>query len=277
MRRVDSHQHFWRYLPAEYPWIGPGMEALRRDFLPADLQPLMQQSGIDSCIAVQARQHLAETRWLLQLADNHPFIAGVVGWVDLRSGLVQEQLEELCSHPRFCGVRHLVQDERDDDFLLLEEFQRGVSLLSSSGLVYDILIRPCHLPVAIRFVDSFPDQLFVLDHLAKPSIGAEDRTEWEKGLLALGKRHNVCCKLSGMVTEADWSRWRTVDFRPFAEAALEAFGPQRLLFGSDWPVCELAASYQDVVALAERLTVHLSEAERSLIWGENARRIYAAL
>ncbi|HUG43121.1 MAG TPA: amidohydrolase family protein, partial [Acidobacteriota bacterium] len=274
MKRLDSHQHFWRYSLADYPWIGPGMQALQRDFLPDDLEPLLQEVRIDSCISVQARPDVVETRWLLQLASNHRSIAGVVGWVDLCGGRAQEQLEVFYSHQLFCGVRHLVQDEPDDDFMLREDFQRGVSLLSAGGLVYDILIRPRHLPFALRFVDNFPDQLFVLDHLAKPPIATRDRTEWEKGFLALGKRDNVYCKLSGMVTEAGWSRWKVNDFRPYVDAALRAFGPRRLLFGSDWPVCTLAATYRQVVELADRLTSDLSPAERRQIWGENARRVY---
>lgn len=272
--RIDSHQHFWQYDPAEYAWMTDGMAALRRDYLPSDLLPLLQQTGLDGTVAVQARQNLKETAWLLALADGNPFIRGVVGWVDLRSLAVRDELARFARHPKFVGVRHIVQDEPDDHFLLRPEFLRGLEALAEFDLVYDLLVYPQHLPVAAQLVQQFPRQRFVLDHLAKPFIRAGVLSPWEDDLRALARFENVVCKFSGMVTEAAWRQWRVEDFAPYLEIALDAFGTQRLLFGSDWPVCTLSADYADVVELARYHARGLGAEAQDQLFGQNAEAFY---
>ncbi len=272
--RTDAHQHFWNYDPAEYAWIGAGMETLRRSFGPTDLSPLLAAEAIDGCIAVQARQSLDETRWLLDLAREHDFIRGIVGWIDLRADEAADQLDLFADEPKLVGIRHVVQDETDDEFLLREDFRRGVALLAERGLVYDVLIYPRQLPAALRFVDRFPEQPFVLDHLAKPLIKDGIREPWAAQVRELAKRPNVACKVSGMVTEADWTRWRPDDFTPYLDTVFEAFGEERLLFGSDWPVCLLAADYPAVTRIVTRWAEALGDTAREKLFGGNAGRIY---
>jgi L-fuconolactonase len=272
--RIDSHQHFWRYTAAEYPWIDDSMGALRRDFLPADARLEMDRASIDSCVAVQARQTLDETRWLLELADANPFVAGVIGWVDLQADDASEQLEEFVDHPKFVGVRHIVQGESDDRFMLRPAFGRGISLLEDRDLTYDILIYPKHLPAAIELVSRFRRQRFVLDHLAKPDIKAGDMREWEKGIRELATHPFVFCKLSGLVTEADWIRWKPDDLRPYLDVAFDCFGVHRLLIGSDWPVCTVAADYARTVAVVEDYMAERPPAELASVMGDNAARLW---
>lgn len=275
--KIDAHQHFWRYSPAEYGWIGPAMERLKQDHLPADLTPLLTEAGLDGTIAVQARQTLDETAWLLELADHHSFIQGVVGWVDLCSPDLDGQLERFSAHPKFCGVRHLLQDEPDDHFMLREAFVRGLGLLAEFDLTYDILICPRHLPVACELVAKFPEQPFILDHVAKPFIKDDLLSPWTTDLKRLAAFPHVCCKVSGLVTGADWQHWQPADFRPYLDVVFEAFGPERLMFGSDWPVCTLAATYAQVVELAAGYVERLSETEQAQVWGETARRFYKTI
>jgi L-fuconolactonase len=266
--RIDAHQHFWRYNPDEYGWIDDSMASLRRDFLPADLKPELDRAGFDACVAVQARQTLEETRWLLQLAAEAPFIAGVIGWVDLRASNVRNELAKLAKNPKLLGVRHIVQGEPDDRFLLQPEFLRGIGVLEEFHLTYDILIYPRHLPVAVEFVQRFPEQRFVLDHLAKPLIKTNKVQPWASHIGELAKFPNVFCKLSGMVTEADWKSWKPEHFAPYLDVALEDFGPQRLMIGSDWPVCKVAASYSQVMGLViDYLDRYPREARESLLGG----------
>jgi L-fuconolactonase len=275
--RIDAHQHFWTYSAAEYPWIGPGMERLARDFGPTDLEAMLAAAGIGGSVAVQARQSLAETRWLLGLAETHALIKGVVGWVDLRSDRAAEQLDEFAAHPRFVGVRHVVQDEPDPRFLLGEAFVGGLRLLAPRGLTYDLLLYPQHLPAAAELAALLPEQPFVLDHLAKPRVReglAAALEPWRRDLAALARHPNVSCKLSGLVTEAVWREWRRDDFTPYLEAALEAFGPERLMFGSDWPVCLLAADYAEVAGIVTDFVARLSAAEQAAILGGTATRVY---
>ena len=273
--RIDAHHHFWSYSAAEYPWIGKGMERLARDHLPKDLAPLTAAEGIDGTVAVQARQSLEESRWLLELAAANPLIRGVVGWVDLRSTHVEDQLREFAKRPKFVGVRHVVQDEPDPRFLLGESFLHGIDKLATFGLTYDLLLYPHQLPAAVELVGRFPEQPFVLDHLAKPRIKAGELDPWRQDLKALASHGNVFCKLSGLVTEADWQGWKRADFTPYLEVALEAFSPERLMFGSDWPVCTLAAEYADVVGIVTDFLASLAEAERESILGGNAIRFYS--
>ena len=272
--RIDAHQHFWRYDPAEYGWIDDSMGVLRRDFLPGDLEPLLARAGFDRCVAVQARQTLEETRFLLELAERHASVAGVVGWVDLQSPEVHAQLESLARHPKLVGIRHIVQGEPDDRFLLRPQFGRGVGLLEDFGLAYDILIYSRHLPVAAEFVARFPRQRFVLDHLAKPEIKAGEIRAWERGLRALSAFPNVLGKLSGLVTEADWSAWTEAQMRPYLDVAFDAFGPERLMIGSDWPVCTLAAGYDRTLALVMDYLEDRPSAEKDAVLGGNAARFW---
>jgi L-fuconolactonase len=272
--RIDSHQHFWHYTPKEYGWIGPEMATLRKDRLPGDLAPLLETADLDGTIAVQARQTLEETQWLLELADQQPFIHGVVGWVDLCSPDLRGQLERFSAHPGFRGVRHVVQDEPDDEFMLRQDFVRGVGELRAFDLTYDILIFPRHLPVACKLVEKLPEQRFVLDHIAKPSIKSGVTPHWNANIRRLGALPNAFCKVSGLVTEADWHRWRPADFGPYLEVVFEAFGPERIMFGSDWPVCTVAATYAEVVGIVKDHTDQLSSEEQAQVWGGSARRFY---
>ena len=271
--KLDAHQHFWKYDPAQYPWIPPG-SPLHRDWLPADLAPLLASAGLEGCIAVQARQTVEESRWLLALAAESPIIRGVVGWVDLRSERVGEQLAEFSTNPRFCGVRHVVQDEPDVDFMLGAEFQRGLGHLHHFGLTYDLLIFPSQLPAAIELVQRFPEQPFVLDHLAKPPIKTGALSPWREQIRALAQAPNVMCKVSGLITEADHAAWQPAHFTPYLEVIAEAFGADRLMYGSDWPVCLLAGSYDRVFRLADAYFAPLSAEARAGIFGGNAERFY---
>jgi L-fuconolactonase len=282
MIKLDAHQHFWSYSPVEYEWIDASMAALQRDFLPHDLKPLLDQSGMDGSIAVQARQSLDETRWLLELAAQNNFVKGVVGWVDLCSPHVEEQLGEFADNEWLVGVRHVVQGEPDDRFMLRPEFQRGIARLAKFGLTYDLLLFPRHLPVAVELVREFPEQRFVLDHIAKPAIAdgvAEPQLRsrfesWSRDMRELAKFANVSCKLSGMVTEARWGKWTQEDFLPYLDAVLEAFGPSRLMIGSDWPVCTVSAHYAQTMEIVFRFIEKLNAAEQDEILGGNCARVY---
>lgn len=272
--RIDSHHHFWRYDPREYGWIGPTMTALQRDFLPEDLAEELSAVGIDGVVSVQARQTLAETEWLLDLADAHPWVYGVVGWVPLTDPAVGDLLDRFADRGKLCGVRHVLQDEPDDEYALRPDFDRGITAVEEHGLVYDILIFERQLPAAIALVDRHPDLFFVLDHIAKPKI-REGRIEpWRSRIGELAQRDNVACKLSGLVTEATWTSWTAEQLRPYLDAVLEAFGPERLMFGSDWPVCLLASGYRQWFTVVTEYIDALSNDEREAILGETAAVTY---
>jgi len=271
---IDAHQHFWIYRPEEYGWIDESMVPLRRDFLPGDLEPERHMAGFHGSIAVQARQSLEETRWLLELADGDPSIMGVVGWVDLRSEDVQSQLEALSRNSKLVGVRHIVQSELDDRFLLQDDFLRGISLLEQFDLTYDILIYPKHLRVAAEFVEKFPRQRFVLDHLAKPFIKTGEIKPWAAGIRKLAEFSNVFCKISGLVTEADWNRWTPEQIAPYIDVAFEAFGPGRLMIGSDWPVCLVAGTYGRVMDIVKTYLARYSSEIQEGVLGGNAQRFW---
>jgi L-fuconolactonase len=272
--RLDSHQHFWEYDPAEYPWITEKLARIRRSFLPPDLDPELKGAGIDGCIAVQARQTVEESRWLLGLADRYDFIKGVVGWVDLRAPDVEKDLETLARHPKFVGVRHVAQDEPDDRFLVGKDFLRGISKLKQFDLAYDILIFPKQLPAAIELVNRFPEQRFVLDHIAKPVIREKLMEPWRTQIRELAKASNVMCKLSGMVTEANWDGWREEDFFPYLDLVAEAFGLDRLMFGSDWPVCLLSGEYQKVYGIVMNWQREQDVKDAVGLMGDNCARFY---
>ena len=272
--RIDAHHHLWQYRPAEYGWISDKMAVLQRNFLPDDLKREVQAVGVSGAVAVQARQTLGETEWLLGLADQNDFMLGVVGWVPLADPGLPAILERLAARPKLKGVRHVVQDEPDDNFILREEINAGVVALKRVNLVYDILVFERHLPQTIAFVDRHPDQPFVLDHIAKPRIKAGEISPWKERIAELARRPNVCCKLSGMVTEADWRSWTEEQLRPYMDVVLEAFGPSRLMFGSDWPVCLLATEYARWFELVSRFVGRLSADEQAEVLGGTAARIY---
>jgi L-fuconolactonase len=271
--KIDAHQHFWRYSPETHPWIDGSMAALRRDFLPEDLAPLLAAAGFGGCIAVQAQQSEAETRWLLDLADQHDFIRAVVGWVDLRAEDVRERLRTLASHGRLRGVRHVVQGEAPG-FMAREDFRRGIAALSEFGLTYDVLIYARQLREAVDLTLAFPEQPFVLDHIGKPDIRGGAYDAWARGIAALSRQRNVWCKLSGMVTEAEWTAWSPNEFTPYIDTIFDWFGPERTMIGSDWPVCTLAGPYQDVVAIALDRIAQLSPEDRKMVLGGNAAKFY---
>jgi L-fuconolactonase len=272
--QVDAHQHFWIYRPDEYGWIDESMTALRRDFLPEDLEPELERSGLGGSVAVQARQTLEETRRLLELADGSSSILGVVGWVDLRSPEVRSQLKSFARNPKLIGIRHVVQAEPDDGFLLRPDFLRGVAELEQFDLAYDILIYPRHLAVAAEFVERFPRQRFVLDHLAKPPIKNGEIDSWAQGIRRLAVFPNVFCKLSGLVTEADWRHWRPEQMTPYLDVAFASFGAERLMIGSDWPVCLLAASYARTLEVVKNYMLGQKTETRDAVLGGNAKRFW---
>ncbi|HVC47996.1 MAG TPA: amidohydrolase family protein [Terracidiphilus sp.] len=275
---VDAHQHFWRYNPAEHTWMTETMAGLKRDFLPADLKPLLESNGFDGCVAVQARQSLEETRWLLELAAENAFVRGVVGWVELRGEDLPEVLAGLKNERKLVGVRHIVQDEPDDEFVLREDFKRGIGRLREFGLTYDVLVVPRQLKAATRLVREFDEQAFVLDHMAKPAIAEgvmEGRMEiWATDVRELARSGNAMCKLSGMVTEAKWKAWREEDFWPYMDVVMEAFGAGRVMIGSDWPVCTLSGEYGETVGVVKRYVERLTETERAAVLGGNCARFY---
>ena len=272
--QIDAHQHFWIYRQDEYEWIDDSMATLRRDFLPEHLEPELKQNQIVGSVVVQARQSLEETRWLLELADQCSEILGVVGWVDLCSPDVRSQLERFSKNSKLVGVRHIVQAEPDDQFLLREDFLRGIAMLEGFGLAYDILIYTKHLPVTAEFVKRFPRHRFVLDHLAKPPIKSGEIDSWSDGIRRLAEFPNVWCKLSGLVTEADWQKWTPEQIAPYLEVAFKAFGAERLMIGSDWPVCLVVASYSRAMTLVKNYLAPFSLAEREAVLGGNAQRFW---
>ncbi len=271
---IDAHQHFWRYDPRAYAWIDDRMDALKRDFLPVDLVPHLEQASVEATIAVQTQHSVEETEWLLELAGAHPFIAGVVGWVDLQADDVEATVARLSAHPALAGIRHIVQSEADDGFLLGAAFGRGIAALGPAGLAYDILIYPRHLAVAADFVERYPSQTFVLDRLAKPEIRRGAIDEWANDLRRLAAAPNVWCKLSGLVTEADWRAWTPAQIEPYLDVAFGCFGAARVIAGSDWPVCTLAADYSRTMAVVRDYVGRFNSAEREAVLGGNAQTVY---
>jgi len=271
---IDSHHHFWKYDPIEYDWIDDSMKVIRKDFLPENLKTTIQEAGVDGVISIQARESVEETDWLIGMAHQSDFIKGVVGWLPLIQDDIEVYLEKYVAEKILKGVRHVIQGEPDPEFILRKDFNRGISLLKKYSLVYDILIVERQLPNTIRFVDLHPNQVFVLDHIAKPLIGKMELSPWKENIMDLAKRENVNCKISGMVTEADYQKWTPSQLHPYFEVILEAFGPDRLLFGSDWPVCLVATSYKSWMELVKKNISSLSDTEQLKIMGGNAIRLY---
>lgn len=273
--KIDSHHHFWNYSVEEYGWIGDGMEVLKRDFAASDLYQEISTKGIDGVVSVQARQSVEETRWLCGIAEQEEIVKGVVGWLPLADPDVESEVEKWSANETLKAVRHVVQDEPDDAFILGEEFNRGVALLQKYGLVYDILIFAKHLKNTIQFVDQHPGQSFVLDHIAKPTIARNQfDASWQEGIVELAKRDNVTCKFSGVVTEVRDASWSIETIRPYWDIALEAFGSERLMYGSDWPVCLLKSEYSRWVDTISELSSTLSDTEHEQFWGTNSIRAY---
>lgn len=272
--KLDSHQHFWQYTEKEYGWISGEMSVIRRDFYPEELAEEQRKAGYDGSIAVQARQSLEENEFLLGLAEHYDLIRGVVGWVDLRSEQVEDQLSRFAAHPKAVGVRHVLHDEPDDVFMLREDFRRGISKLRQFNMTYDLLLFPKHLKHAVKLVAEFPDQPFVLDHISKPFIKAGIISPWEEDIRRLAEFPNVSCKLSGMVTEANWKKWNKKDFYPYLDVVWEAFGEDRLMIGSDWPVCRVAGEYGKVMGIVEGYLRQFPKSSVEKVMGINCREFY---
>ena len=274
MQKIDAHVHFWNYDEVKDSWITEEMQVIRRNFLPEDLAPLLKQNGFDGCVAVQADQSEAENDFLLGLAELHPFIKAVVGWVDLQAENIEATLEFYCRHEKLKGFRHILQGETDKALMLTPAFKRGIKALEKFNYTYDVLIRKEQLPYAATLVKNFPEVRFVLDHLAKPAIKDAGIHEWASDIRELALNPNVCCKVSGMVTEASWSEWKQDDFVPYLDVVFEAFGISRLMYGSDWPVCTLSCGYSETAGIVSSYLHPFSENEKALFWGGNAYQFY---
>lgn len=272
--RIDAHQHFWKFDPVRDSWIDESMKVIQRDFLPEHLEPILQKNGFDGCVSVQADQSSSENTFHIQLAEQFNFIKGIVGWVDFQAADIEDQLSAYRKFGKLKGFRHVLQGEKQRDFMLRPAFKHGISYLQRFGYTYDILVFPDQLSYSVEFIRSFPDQPFVVDHIAKPYIKKGEIAQWRKDITELAKFENVFCKVSGMVTEADWSSWKTTDFKPYLDVVTESFGTERIMFGSDWPVCLVAASYEDVVGIAARYYSSFSKDEQQAIFGGNAKRFY---
>ncbi len=274
MKKIDAHQHFWQYNPETHGWISDEMAVLKRDFLPDDLIPLLEAKDCAGCVAVQASQTLAETHFLLSLAAQNEFILGVVGWVDLQDPQLTDTLEYLFTNPKLKGVRHVIQDEPEDNFMLQPDFIRGVNQLAKYNLTYDLLIFEKHLPIALSFIDQISEVPIVVDHVAKPKIGKKELQPWKHNITALANNTSVYCKVSGMVTEANWLNWKYDSLLPYLDAVVEAFGTSRLMIGSDWPVCLLSSEYAGVIDIVERYFSSFTEEEQRQIFYQNAVDFY---
>lgn len=271
--RIDAHLHFWNY-DASMDWITDEMAIIRKNFLPRDLEPVLNQHNFDACVAIQVNQNEEENNFFLELAKQHPFIKGIVGWVDFCSDTISERLDYYSTIKLIKGFRHLLQAETNEAFMLEKNFLRGIRLLERNNFSYDILIHPKHLPYALQFVKKLPNQKFVIDHLAKPDIKSSSTEEWKRNIILIAECKNVYCKVSGMVTETDFKNWKQNDFIPYLDIVFNAFTPQRIMYGSDWPVCLVAGNYSEVLRIVSDYTKQLSVTEQQLIFGENATQFY---
>jgi L-fuconolactonase len=274
MIKIDSHQHFWKFDKVRDAWIDSTMSVIQHDFMPEDLEQILEKQLIDGCIAVQADQSEAETEFLLDLAKKHDFIKGVVGWVDLRADDIGKRLEHFKDFKKLKGFRHVLQGEADRALMLNPQFTKGISALKPHDFTYDILIFPDQLGYTHQFVKTFGGHRFVIDHIAKPDIKNKNIEKWANGIRAIAKNENVWCKVSGMITEADWYNWVLVDFEPYLDIVFEAFGTKRVMFGSDWPVCNVAGGYQQMLSVVKNYTAKLSVDEQAMFWGQNAIDFY---
>lgn len=274
IKTIDAHQHFWNYNPQKHSWINDEMQVLKKDFLPLELFDVLQANEVEKTIAVQADQSEEETDFLLQLADEFPFISGVVGWVDLRADNIESRLDHYHNFEKLIGFRHVVQGEPDPDFMLRPDFQRGIGLLNKYQFTYDILIFPHQMPAALKTIEAFPNQPFVIDHIAKPLIKDQLLEPWRTHMHKMAQHQNVYCKVSGMVTEAHWHNWQYEDLVPYLDVVFAAFGPDRIMYGSDWPVCLLAGEYSAVKGVLDQYVEKFSEYEKAKIWGGNAAQFY---
>jgi L-fuconolactonase len=274
MLRIDSHQHFWNFDPEKFDWITEEMSLIKKDFLPGDLKYILQENYFDGCITVQVEQTEEENNFLLKAAQDNEFIKGVVGWIDLQSENIDERLAYYKQFERLKGFRHILQGEKKRDLMLSPDFKRGISLLNKFNFTYDILIFPDQLGFAKEIVKEFPEQKFVIDHLAKPYIKDGRIEEWKKDMEAIGSFENVYCKISGMVTEADWKNWKAKDFFPYLDVVVKSFGTNRIMYGSDWPVCLVAASYEQVLNIVREYFSSFSKNEQDLFFGGNAVKFY---
>ncbi|HLW21395.1 MAG TPA: amidohydrolase family protein [Cyclobacteriaceae bacterium] len=271
---IDAHQHFWNYSPQKHSWINSDMGILKKDFLPSDLLETYKENGVSGCVAIQAEQSEEETLFLLQLAEDYDFIKGVVGWLDLRSPDLEDRIKYFRQFKKLKGLRHVVQDEPDPNFLLDPDFQKGLGLLEKYELTYDLLVYPHQLNAAIQTVENFPNLKFVLDHIAKPPIKDQVIAPWEDAIGIIGSKKNAYCKISGMVTEASWTSWKVDDFVPYLDTVFRAFGIDRIMFGSDWPVCLLAGNYAQVLGLVKNYSSRLNVEEKNKLFYENAASFY---
>lgn len=274
MIKIDAHQHFWKYDPVRDAWINDDMIVIRKDFLPKDLKPILVQNKIDGTIVVQSDQSEAENIFQLSNVFHHDFIKGVVGWVDLKRKDIHEVLEEYATVEKVKGFRHILQGEADRAYMLDTAFKKGIGSLNTFGFTYDILVFQDQLSYTNEFVRAFPDQPFVLNHIGKPNIAQQDIASWKKEIENLGECENVFCKISGLVTEANWQTWKPEDFKPYLDVVVESFGTNRILFGSDWPVCLLAASYQETIGIVESYFKDFSKNEQNMFFGGNAAKFY---
>jgi L-fuconolactonase len=272
--RIDAHQHFWQYDPAKHIWMSDEMPGLKTDFFPSDLQPHLYNCGLSACVAVQADQSEHENQFLLQLAEQHDFIKGIVGWVDFRAENIDERLQYYQKFPKIKGFRHVLHDESQREFMLRPDFMRGIASLQKYGYTYDILIFTDQLRFTLDFIKAFPTQKFVIDHIAKPLIKKQIVGDWKDYMEKIAAFPNVYCKISGLVTEADWSNWKKEDFTVYLDIVVQAFGNERIMYGSDWPVCQLAASYEEQYGIVKDYFSGFSETEQNKFFGQNATRFY---
>ena len=270
---IDAHQHFWKYDPVKFGWVNDSMSILRNDYLPEDLEPVLKANGMEGCVAIQADQSEHETEFLLQLAKNHSFIKGVVGWIDLKAKTVDERLDHYADFKLLKGFRHILQAEKPE-FMLYPDFKRGIAALRKHQFTYDLLLYPYHLEAAIELVKEFPDQPFVVDHIAKPDIKNGNMKDWKKNIQSIAELPNVFCKISGMVTEHDFAQWKKEDFTPYLNVVVEAFGINKVMFGSDWPVCLVAASYKSTLEIVKEYFSSFSQTEQEMFFNKNATQFY---
>lgn len=272
--RIDTHQHFWNYNSEKHAWIDEDMKRIQSDFLPKDLQPVLAINNIDGCIAVQADQTEAESKFLLQLSENNSFIKGITGWVDFRAQNIEERLDYYSNYKKMKGFRHVIQGESDPNFILRKDFVKGISKLKKHDFIYEILVLPHQLGAVLEFVRKFPNQKFVINHMAKPYIKDSFIEGWKTMMFEIAKSDNVYCKLSGIITEADYNNWNYEQLEPYIDVILNSFGIQRLMFGSDWPVCLVAGEYRHVIEVAEKAVSQFSNTEQDAFWGKNAIKFY---